>query len=178
MTCSYEYLSDDWNHKSFVLFAFIWNFCLPCAFLCFFYEKIIIAIFFQEAALKRAQTKLISAKKPPLDAREWHIEAKCTKVALINVLAWAISWLPYAVVVLMGAFGNREMVTPLISQVPSFFCKVGSCLNPVVMMISHPKYRNALVDKCPWLGMTKVEIDDFLEDDEEVKTEQMNSNVA
>ena len=76
----------------------------------------------------------------------------------------------------MGAFGNRQAVTPLISQVPSFFCKVGSCLNPVVMMLSHPKYRNALVDKCPWMGITKVEIDDDFVEDEEVKTE--NTNVA
>ena len=76
-------------------------------------------------------------------------------------------------VVLTGAFGNRQLVTPLVSQVPSFFAKVGSCLNPVVMMISHPKYRNALVDKCPWMGITKVEINDFV-DEEEVKTEHAN----
>ena len=174
MTCSYEYLSDDCNHKSFVLFAFIWNFCIPFTFICVFYEKIIVAIFFHEAALKRAQTKLISAKKAPLNAREWHIEVKCCRVALMNVLCWLISWLPYTIVVMMGAFGNRQNVTPLVSQIPSFMAKLGSCLNSVVMIFSNPKYRNALSDKCPWMGIRKVE---EVQEPQELETQENISTI-
>ena len=125
-------------------------------------------------ALKRAQTKLISAKKAPLNAREWHIEVKCSKVALMNVLCWLISWMPYAVVVMMGAFGNRQNVTPLVSQIPSFMCKLGSCLNPLVMIISHPKYRNALSDKCPWMGIRKVDV----QEPEELETQENISTIV
>ena len=61
MTCSYEYLSDDWNAKSFLLFAFMFNYVIPMGFVLFFYEKIIVAVFFTEAAFKRAQAKLNNA---------------------------------------------------------------------------------------------------------------------
>ena len=61
MTCSYEYLSDDWNAKSSILFAFMFNYVIPMGFVLFFYEKIIVAVFFTEAAFKRAQAKLNNA---------------------------------------------------------------------------------------------------------------------
>ena len=59
-TCSYDYLSDDWSEKSFVLFAFVFSYVIPLSFNLYFYEKIIVAVFFNEAAYKRAQTKLMN----------------------------------------------------------------------------------------------------------------------
>ena len=47
---------------------------------------------------------------------------------------------PYAMIVMVACFGNRSLVTPLASQLPSFFAKTASCLNPIVFAISHPKY--------------------------------------
>jgi hypothetical protein len=47
---------------------------------------------------------------------------------------------PYAMIVMIACFGNRSLVTPLTSQLPSFFAKTASCLNPIVFAISHPKY--------------------------------------
>ena len=79
LTCSYEYLSDDWNPKSFLLFAFIFNYCVPLGAIIFFYEKIIVAIFFTEAAFKRAQTKLMDAANPPVDSKV---------LKLITILLW------------------------------------------------------------------------------------------
>ena len=64
-TCSYEYLSDDYTEKSFVLFAFVFSYVVPLSFVLFFYKKIIISVFFTEAAFKRAQTKLMNASNLP-----------------------------------------------------------------------------------------------------------------
>ena len=45
------------------------------------------------------------------------------------------------------------MVTPLVSQLPSFGAKTASSLNPIVFAVSHPKYREALAEKCACLGI-------------------------
>ena len=84
------------------------------------------------------------------------MEKKIAKVALMNVFVWALAWTPYAVVALTGAFGNRQKVTPLVSQIPAFLAKLASCLNPLVMMMSHPKYRHHLKEQFPWICISPV----------------------
>ena len=74
-------------------------------------------------------------------------------VALMNVLIWLLAWTPYAIVVLIGTLGDRQLVTPLVSQLPSMLAKTGSCFNPLVTIISHPKLKHALAKTCPWLGI-------------------------
>ena len=54
---------------------------------------------------------------------------------------------------MLGCFGNRKLVSPLVSALPAFLAKTASCLNPIVFAISHPKYRQALTEKLPCLGI-------------------------
>ena len=58
VTCSYDYLSQDWNRKSFLLYAFIGNYCVPMAALIFFYFQIVRAVIMHEAALKAQAKKM------------------------------------------------------------------------------------------------------------------------
>ena len=74
------------------------------------------------------------------------------KVAISNVLLWFLAWTPYAIVCLIGSFGNRELVTPMVSQIPAFLAKLSSAINPVVTALSHPRYREALLKQFPFLG--------------------------
>jgi r-opsin len=45
------------------------------------------------------------------------------QVAITNVLLWFCIWTPYAVVTMIGQFGNPMLVTPLVSQLPAFLGK-------------------------------------------------------
>jgi r-opsin len=47
----------------------------------------------------------------------------CLQVAITNVLLWFCIWTPYAVVTMIGQFGNPMLVTPLVSQLPAFLGK-------------------------------------------------------
>ena len=73
------------------------------------------------------------------DATSESAEIRIAKVAITNVCLWAGIWTPYAVINMIGCFGNRDIVTPLVAQLPCFFAKMASCLNPIVFAISHPK---------------------------------------
>ncbi len=87
------------------------------------------------------------------DANAESAEVRIAKVAITNVALWAAIWTPYAVVVMTAAFGKTEVVTPMVSTIPAFVAKTASCLNPIVFAISHPKYRAALAEKVPCLGI-------------------------
>ena len=58
MTCSYDYLSEDWNRKSFILYAFIFNYCFPMLMVIFYYTQIVRAVVKHESALKAQAKKM------------------------------------------------------------------------------------------------------------------------
>ena len=82
---------------------------------------------------------------------EQSAELKIAKVAVTNVFLWIAIWSPYASVVIIGPFGNRDLLTPLGAQIPSCAAKVACIFNPIVFALSHPKYREALGQKFPCL---------------------------
>ncbi len=89
------------------------------------------------------------------DSNAESAEVRIAKVAITNVSLWAAIWTPYAVVVMIAAFGNTSLITPMVSTLPAFIAKTASCINPVVFAISHPKYRAALAEKVPCFGINE-----------------------
>lgn len=96
----------------------------------------------------------------------------CVKFMRILFLSDLI-FTAYAIVALIGAFGNRELLTPLTTMIPAVCAKIVSCIDPWyvnfnflikvffkifislirVYAISHPRYRQVLEAKVPWLGI-------------------------
>jgi len=151
LSCSYDYLSEDWNHKSFVLQGFICNYCIPVSVCIFFYSQIVMAVVKHERALKEQAKKMNVESLRQGDAAEQSAEIKIAKVAVTNVFLWIAIWSPYATVVVIGVFGNRALITPLGSQLPACGAKLASVFNPIIFALSHPKYREALGEKFPCL---------------------------
>ena len=112
---------QDLNRRTFLLFAYIFNFFTPMILIGVFYVNIVRAVVAHEAAL-RAQAKkmnvdsLRSGGKDDDDSAE----VKIAKVAITNVLLWVCIWTPYATISAFPALGLGEYVTPLLSQLPSF----------------------------------------------------------
>ena len=104
------------------------------------------------------------------DASKNSIEFRIAKVAITNVFIWAISWTPYAVIVMTACFGNRSLITPVVTQIPAFILKFACCFNPIVFAASHPLYRKVLSHKLPCLGI--YERNDRKENETQLQTVQ------
>ena len=119
-----------------------------------FYSFIVKAVWAHEAGMK-AQAKKMNVESLRNNAitSEDSAELKIAKVAMTNVFLWICTWTPYATVVLIGQYGDRSLITPIMSQLPSMLTKTCSCLNPMVYAISHPKFREALQKHFPGLGI-------------------------
>jgi len=154
VTCTYDYLKDDWNHKSFMLYAFIVNYCCPLFVISYYYSHIVKAVVSHERALKAQAKKMnVESLRGKEDKDGDSAEFKIAKVAITNVMLWFAIWTPYATVTMIGQFGNRDLVSPLVSQLPAFLAKTASVINPFVFAVSHPKYREALAIEVPCLGI-------------------------
>ena len=110
-------------------------------FIIFFYSQIVGAVVAHERAL-RAQAKKMNVEslRSNEDKNAESAEVRIAKVAITNVLLWIIAWSPYAIIVMIGQFGGMNLLTPVVTQLPSFFAKTASAFNPMVYAISHPKY--------------------------------------
>ncbi len=69
---------------------------------------------------------------------------KVAFLAGILISLWLVAWTPYALVALFGIFGGKGFLTPMISSIPSLFCKIASCINPFVYSLNHPKFQREL----------------------------------
>lgn len=58
---------------------------------------------------------------------------------------------------LIGAFGDKALLTPGVTMIPACTCKFVACLDPYVYAISHPKYRIELQKRLPWLAIVEKE---------------------
>lgn len=154
-TCSYDYLSDDWNNKSYVLFGFFFCYLIPMVLVFFCYSSIVSAVWAHEHTLREQAKKMNvdSLRSNATMTKSESAEYRIAKVAVTNVSLWAAIWTPYAFVVLTAVIGSKGTITPLLSQVPAFCAKIASCLNPVIFAMSHPKYREALTKEIPCLGI-------------------------
>lgn len=58
---------------------------------------------------------------------------------------------------LIGAFGDKALLTPGVTMIPACTCKFVACLDPYVYAISHPRYRIELQKRLPWLAIVEKE---------------------
>lgn len=153
-TCSFDFLSDNDETRVFVACIFIWAYCIPLVLIAFFYLNLFKHVKAHEKMIKdqakRMNVQSISANK---DVMAQSIEIRIAKAAFTIFFMFICAWTPYAVVALIGAFGNRQLLTPLATMIPAVCCKIVSCIDPWVYAISHPRYRAALQKRVPWLGV-------------------------
>lgn len=83
----------------------------------------------------------VTSLRSNVDQDAQSAEIRVAKVAMINISLWVAMWTPYASIVLQGAVGNQEKITPLVTILPALIAKSASIANPIIYAISHPKYR-------------------------------------
>jgi len=168
-SCSFDYLTRDFNLRTYGMAIFTFDFCIPASTIIFAYVFIVKAIVAHESAMKAQAKKMnVTNLRSNADANAQSAEVRIAKVALTNVALWMICWVPYASVVVQGLFGDKSTITPLVSILPALLAKTASCYNPVIYAINHPKFRLALKKQMPG----------FCIHEEEAKTDDSKSTAT
>ena len=99
LTCGYDYMTEDWNHQSYILYAFTFDYVVPMVMVFYFYSQIVKTVIAHEATLKAQAKKMnVESLRANQDNSQESVEFRIAKVAITNVFIWAVSWTPYAVV--------------------------------------------------------------------------------
>lgn len=149
-SCSFDYLSKDWNTRSYGIFIFLWSFVFPLTVIIYAYMFIVKTVVQHEAAMAAQAKKMnVSSLKAGDDGGE-SAEMRVAKVAIFNVTLWIICWTPYCAVTVQGLFFDQSSITPLLSTLPALLAKSCSTYNPMVYALGHPRYRAAMMEHVPF----------------------------
>ncbi|XP_059470042.1 opsin, ultraviolet-sensitive-like [Neocloeon triangulifer] len=152
-TCSFDFLTETIDNKLFVFFIFTFSYVFPMSFIIFFYSQIVSQVFNHEKALRKQAKKMNVESLRSGDKAAVSAEVRIAKTAISICGLFIASWTPYAVIAMIGAFGNQALITPTVSMIPALTCKIVACLDPYVYAISHPKYRLELQSRCACLNI-------------------------
>lgn len=149
-SCTFDYLTTTPNNRTYIFFLYLFGFAAPLLVIALSYILIIRALKKHERKMQQMAAKMkvddIKANQEKTKA-----EVKVAKVAIIIVFFYMLSWSPYATVALIGQFGPAEWVTPFLSELPVMLAKASAMHNPIVYALSHPKFREALYKRAPWI---------------------------
>ncbi|XP_066595261.1 opsin, blue-sensitive [Prorops nasuta] len=174
-TCSFDFLTEDQDTKVFVGAIFVWSYCIPVMLITYFYAQLIKSVRRHEKMLREQAKKMNVKSLVSNQDKERSIEMKIAKVAFTIFFLFLCSWTPYAVVAMVGAYGNRDALTPFSTMIPAVFAKTVSCIDPWIYAINHPRYRLELQKRCKWMGIYEPEIS---HDAQSAQTEKIKTDEA
>ncbi|XP_057329295.1 rhodopsin-like [Microplitis mediator] len=151
-SCGTDYLTKDWVSRSYILVYSVFVYYTPLFTIIYCYWFIVSAVAAHERGMREQAKKMNVASLRSGEQEGPSAEAKLAKVALTTVSLWFMAWTPYLVINYAGVF-EASFLSPLFTIWGSLFSKTNACYNPLVYATSHPKYRAALHEKLPCLGI-------------------------
>nr|BDI63179.1 GQ-rhodopsin 1 [Peronia verruculata] len=148
-SCTFDYLSRTYKVRASILCLYICGFTCPLTIILFCYFHIYKAVAKHEKEMGKMAKKLNAEIRQGQGAKK--SEIKTAKIAMTIILTFLLSWLPYATVALIARFGPVELVNPYVSELPVMFAKASAMHNPLIYALSHPKFRDAVDKRFPWL---------------------------
>ncbi|XP_003466192.2 melanopsin [Cavia porcellus] len=148
-SCSWDYVTFTPSVRAYTMLLFCFVFFLPLLVIIYCY----IFIF---RAIRETGRAFESCGESPRRRRQWQrlrSEWKMAKIALLVILLFVLSWAPYSAVALVAFAGYAHMLTPYMNSVPAVIAKASAIHNPIIYAITHPKYRAAIVQHLPCLGV-------------------------
>lgn len=107
---------------------------------CYFF--IVNVVFKHEDEMRQQAKKMnVTSLRSGQELNQVSAEIRIAKVAIMNVSLWILAWTPFAVFCMMGTWGNASRVTPLISELQVLLAKTSCAYNPIIYVLSHPKFR-------------------------------------
>ncbi|XP_055839925.1 opsin Rh6 [Episyrphus balteatus] len=148
--CGTDYFAKDWFNRSYILVYSTWAYAIPLTLIIYSYYHILKAVRVHEAAMREQAKKMNVQSLRNEGDKAKSVEIKLAKVALCTIALWFVAWTPYSIINYAGIF-NSLSLSPLSTICGSVFAKANSVCNPIVYGLSHPKYKQVLREKMPWL---------------------------
>jgi r-opsin len=97
----------------------------------YYYSQIVSHVVNHEKALREQAKKMnVESLRSNQDTAKASVEVRIAKACITVCFLFVASWTPYAVLALIGAFGDKSLLTPGITMIPACTCKFVACIDP------------------------------------------------
>ncbi|XP_050524855.1 rhodopsin-like [Daktulosphaira vitifoliae] len=126
ISCSVDWESGE--YVSYVVFIFLFGFFIPVSIIFYSYINLFITV------KRRASTNSFG--------QATKAEFRVAIMVVVMIIAFLISWTPYAVLALLIAFAGVQ-VSPIVSIILAIFAKSSICWNPIIYIGLNTQFRTA-----------------------------------
>ncbi|XP_007237135.2 parapinopsin a [Astyanax mexicanus] len=152
-SCAPDWYSRDPVNVSFIMCYFMLCFALPFMTIVFSYSRLLWTL--------RQVAKLQMAESGSTAKAEMQV----VRMVVVMVLAFLLTWLPYASFALAVIFNADLYIDPLIATVPMYLAKSSTIFNPIIYIFMNRQFRDCAVPylfcgRNPWAakpGESEVE---------------------
>uniref|UniRef100_A0AAR2M285 G-protein coupled receptors family 1 profile domain-containing protein n=1 Tax=Pygocentrus nattereri TaxID=42514 RepID=A0AAR2M285_PYGNA len=116
-SCAPDWYSRDTANVSYILCYFMLCFALPFSTIVFSYSRLLWTL------RQHLKTRLAPTAKA---------EMQVARMVVVMVLAFLLTWLPYASFALAVIFDSNLYINPLIATVPMYLAKSSTVFNPII----------------------------------------------
>ncbi|XP_071107209.1 parapinopsin-like [Haliotis cracherodii] len=165
ISCSIAWQSKDPVSTSYIIIIFVLCFIFPLCIMAFSYTNVYLTV----RNIARSNVWDMTSRVARKNLR---LERKLFKTCFLMVCIFVFSWLPYAIVSFMSAFGNSGDITPLMATLPALVAKCSGLWNPVIYIATNAQFRNAFYKLFPCSKMDLVD-----KDQEDLKSNNSDDNI-
>ena len=164
-TCTIDYFTREEPHNHFLLCMLLADYLMPCLLIIYCYVWIFHTVkshslaFFPILSDNKKSSRIGSGRSggnrsslrlfaPQGQTKDKHrrmkwteTEYKIARTIFLVVLFYCMAWTPYAVVTLVGQYGDVKRITPTVSMLPAVFAKISTVYNPIVYSLTHPRFK-------------------------------------
>lgn len=110
--CGTDYLSKDWNTRSYILIYALFVYWTPLFLIIYSYFFILQAVAAHEKNMRDQAKKMNVASLRSAENANQSAECKLAKVALMTISLWFMAWTPYLIINFTGVL-SKTKISPL-----------------------------------------------------------------
>ncbi|KAL7884407.1 hypothetical protein AOLI_G00071770 [Acnodon oligacanthus] len=144
-SCAPDWYSRDMANVSYIMCYFMLCFALPFSTIVFSYSRLLWT-------LRQVANLQISESGSTAKA-----EMQVARMVVVMVLAFLLTWLPYASFALAVIFDSNLYINPLIATVPMYLAKSSTVFNPIIYIFMNRQFRDCALPylfcgRNPWVA--------------------------
>ncbi|CAH1796452.1 unnamed protein product [Owenia fusiformis] len=145
-TCSADFITPTPLYQSWIMGVLCIGCIFPLGFIIISYSKIFSIVRKQHNDFRNMDRTMNQQRV--FNKRRTYAQ-KVAKCIVILVCLYLATWTPYAVISLIGTFGDAGKITPVVALLPCIAAKMAVIYNPIVYSLTHPNFKHLLAKKMP-----------------------------
>ncbi|XP_028265233.1 parapinopsin a [Parambassis ranga] len=139
-SCAPNWYSRDAGNMSYIIIYFFLCFAVPFSVIMVSYSRLLWTL--------RQVTKLQISETGSTN----RVEVQVARMIVVMVLAFLVTWLPYAAMALAVIIDSTLYINPVIATIPVYFAKSSTVYNPIIYIFMNRQFRGYAVPAvlCGW----------------------------